>query len=199
MLTMKKRKNIYINSIVLFVVSLAFFIASLYSDSHPDKPDTTTNPTSTQLDIKDVNAKSSDLYEAKSIVDGDTIKILYDGKIETVRLIGIDTPETKHPTKLVECFGKEASNYLKDLISGKSIAIEVDLSQGIRDRYSRLLLYLFLEDGTNINEKMIRDGYAYEYTYNKPYKYQYLFKEAEKEAKENGRGLWNIDTCSGER
>ena len=115
-------------------------------------------------------------YPVTKIVDGDTIKALVNEQVETVRLIGIDTPEVHRRTKPVECFRIEASNHAKTLLSGKQVRLEADPSQADRDRYRRLLRYVFLPDGTHINRKMIEDGFAHEYTYNLPYKYQAEFK-----------------------
>lgn len=124
------------------------------------------------------------------IVDGDTLKVAYNGKIETVRLIGIDTPETVHPSKPVECFGLEASKKLKELVLGKTVRLEDDLSQDTTDRYGRLLRYVYLTDNTFVNLQMVRDGYAYEYTYKTPYRYQTEFKAAETNARNHALGLW---------
>jgi len=131
------------------------------------------------------------------VVDGDTIKILIQEKEDTVRLIGIDAPETVDQNKPAQCFGKEASNKAKELLSGKTITLESDSTQGDRDEYGRLLRYVFLPDGTNFDEFMLKEGYAREYMFkNNPYKYQSKFKNAEKMAKENKRGLWSDDACS---
>jgi len=135
-------------------------------------------------------------YLVSRVVDGDTISIDINGETKKARLIGVDTPETVHPTKLVECFGKEASQKNKEILEGKAVKIEYDESQEITDKYDRTLVYVFLEDGTNFNEYLIRNGYAYEYTYNEPYKYQQIFKEAEIDAKENLRGLWANGVCN---
>ncbi len=132
------------------------------------------------------------------VVDGDTMKVSINGTEDTIRLIGIDTPETVHPSKPVECFGMEASNKAKELLDGKMVKLEADSSQGERDKYGRLLRYIFLQDGTNFNKLMISEGYAYEYTYNLPYKYQAEFKSAEQYAKTNEKGLWAPDACSEE-
>lgn len=134
-------------------------------------------------------------YKVTKIVDGDTIKVEIDGEEETVRLIGIDTPETVHPSKPVQCFGIEASEKVKELLSDKIVRLEFDETQGEQDRYGRLLTYVFLENGTNLNELLIREGYAYEYTYESPYKYQELFKEVEVYAKNNKSGLWATGIC----
>ena len=134
-------------------------------------------------------------YPVVSVTDGDTFKVNINGKIETVRAIGIDTPETVDPRKPVECFGKEASNKAKALLTNKSIKLEPDPTQGDRDKYGRFLRYAWLEDGTFFNKQMIADGYASEYTYKVPYKYQQEFKAAEAQAKAVKVGLWADDAC----
>lgn len=136
------------------------------------------------------------LYRVVRVVDGDTIKVDIDGATETLRLIGMNTPETVDPRKPVECFGKEASARAKEILSGKMVALESDPTQGERDKYQRLLRYVLLEDGTNFNKLMISEGYAYEYTYNIPYKYQAEFKQAQREAEANKRGLWADGACA---
>lgn len=133
------------------------------------------------------------------ITDGDTFDILIDGRKSRVRMLGINTPESVDPRRPVECFGREASNYLKDLINNKQVRLEQDSDKPGTDEYGRLLRYVFLGD-TNINEQMIRDGYAYEYTYkSEKYTYQNQFKKAEKFARENKLGLWAENTCNGEK
>lgn len=133
-------------------------------------------------------------YSVVRIVDGDTIDVSIDGKVDRLRMIGINTPETVDPRKPVECFGVEASNKAKSFLSGKKVSLESDTSQGERDKYDRLLRYIFLEDGTNLNLLMIKQGYAYEYTYGVPYKYQSEFKKAQAEAIDGKIGLWG-DVC----
>jgi micrococcal nuclease len=135
------------------------------------------------------------LLNVVKVVDGDTIDVSFDGKTERIRLIGINTPETVDPRKPVECFGREASDKAKALLSGKKVYLEADLISGERDKYNRLLRYVFLEDGTSFNLLMIKEGYAYEYTYDVPYKYQTEFKQAQKEAEANKAGLWGDKVC----
>ena len=142
------------------------------------------------------NSGNTISYKVVEVVDGDTVKIDMNGTTETIRLIGIDTPETVHPSKPVECFGIEASNKAKELLSGKTVSLETDISQGERDKYGRLLGYIILADGTNFNLQMIKQGYAYEYTYSSAYKYQSSFKSAQQYAKENGIGLWGAGVCA---
>ncbi len=131
------------------------------------------------------------------VVDGDTIDVDLNGKSERIRLIGIDTPETVDPRKPVQCFGREASNKTKGMLSGKQVRLEADPTQDDRDKYGRLLRYVFLEDGTNYNEWLVAQGYAHEYTYNIPYKYQAEFKDAEHKARDSDKGLWSPNTCNG--
>lgn len=137
-------------------------------------------------------------YSVTSVVDGDTIKVNINGTVETLRLIGMDTPETVDPRKLVQCFGKEASNKAKELLVGTKVRLEKDSTQGELDKYGRTLAYVYREDGLFYNKYMIEQGYAHEYTYNTPYKYQVEFKAAQKSAQENQRGLWSPSTCNGD-
>lgn len=136
-------------------------------------------------------------YEVTKVSDGDTIHIMMDGRDEKVRLIGINTPETVDPRRPVECFGKEASARMKELVGGKIVRLEYDDTQSVRDAYNRILAYVYLEDGQMINRKMIAEGYAYEYTYLTPYKYQKEFRELQLLAKTGERGLWAPATCNG--
>lgn len=162
---------------------------------------TTTKSTAPIVIVKSVSTSTKirdekQYYSVSSVVDGDTIKINNDGTIETLRLIGMDTPETVDPRKPVQCFGLEASNKAKELLSGKKVYLEKDLSQGEFDKYGRILAYIYREDGLFYNEYMIKQGYAHEYTYNAPYKYQDQFKADQKYAQDNKLGLWSSDTCS---
>ena len=136
-------------------------------------------------------------YRVVKVVDGDTLDVLMNGKPVRLRLIGLDTPETVDPRKPVQCFGKAASDTAKEMLAGKTVRLEYDASQGMSDKYSRTLVYVFLADGTNFNKYMISEGYGHEYTYNLPYKYQREFKAAEKNAREQKKGLWADDACAG--
>lgn len=147
-----------------------------------------------------------DIFIVKRVVDGDTLVLRPANSDATefkVRLIGIDTPESVDPRKSVECFGKEASAYTKSVAEGKSVKLEIDKSQGETDRYGRLLAYVFVQSedrgeeslSYSLNERLISDGYAHEYTYQKTYKYQADFKLAQKDAEYAGRGLWASDAC----
>lgn len=149
------------------------------------------------LETKPLVQDDSEYYSVTQVVDGDTVKVSVNGKIETLRLIGLDTPETVDPRKEVQCFGKEASKKAKELLIGKRIKLEKDPTQGNLDKYGRTLAYIYREDGLFYNKYMIEQGYAHEYTYNIPYKYQAEFKQAQKTAQANQSGLWNPNTCAG--
>ena len=130
------------------------------------------------------SCSNSQTLKCTRVIDGDTI-VLNNGEI--VRLIGVDTPETKHPRKPVEYYGKEASAFTKKMVEGKEVRLEYDWQE--RDKYGRLLAYVYLMDGTFLNEEIVRQGYGYAYT-KFPFKYLELFRKYEQEARENKRGLW---------
>lgn len=146
-------------------------------------------------------------FKITKIIDGDTIEVQKlsnaseDNKIEKykVRLLGINTPESVDPRRAVECFGKESSKYVTDNFLGETVRLETDNSQSKYDKYDRLLAYVYISADIMINEKLINDGYAYEYTYDKPYKFQREFKAAQRLAKSEDRGLWSVDTCNGQK
>ena len=118
------------------------------------------------------------------VVDGDTIVL--DGQ-ETIRLIGVDTPETKDPRKPVEAFGQEAYEFTKGLVEGKKVRLEYD--QERIDKYGRTLAYVYLDDGTFVNAQIILQGYGHAYTAF-PFKYMENFRGYERMARERGLGLW---------
>lgn len=91
------------------------------------------------------------------VIDGDTIEVRLDGRTATIRYIGIDTPETRHPTVAVECYGREAADANRRLVEGKKVTLEKDVSEA--DQFSRLLRYVYA-DGQMVNESLVREGYA---------------------------------------
>ncbi len=132
------------------------------------------------------------------VVDGDTIEVsVSETEKYKVRLIGINTPESVDPRKPVECFGREATEHLKQLLAQSLLSLQADDSQESEDVYGRWLRYVYLEDGSDINLQMIKDGYAYEYTYRTPYEHQAIYQAAEAEAKNKKNGLWSSETCGG--
>ena len=148
-----------------------------------------------QEGIRNDDQSNTKLYKVTYVIDGDTIKIDYYGVETSVRLIGVNTPETVDPRKTVECFGVEASNYLKALLNGQYVKIERDYTQSDRDIYDRLLRYVYLND-EDVGYKIISGGYGYEYTYYVPHRKAVLYKTAEKEAASSNRGLWSPSACN---
>lgn len=118
------------------------------------------------------------------VIDGDTIELIGGHK---VRYIGIDTPETKHPNKPVECYGEEAYLKNKELVAGKMVKLEKDVSE--TDRYGRLLRYVYVE-GKMINKELVKQGYAKVVSYPPDVKYQDEFLKLEQQARLNKMGLW---------
>jgi len=119
-------------------------------------------------------------YKAKviKVIDGDTIKIEGD---KVIRYIGINAPETVHPSKPVQCYGKEASDKNRELVEGKEVKLEKDVSE--TDKYGRLLRYIWLDDML-VNEYLVREGYAQSSSYPPDIKYQDRFIEAQRQARE---------------
>jgi micrococcal nuclease len=131
------------------------------------------------------------LYRVVQVIDGDTIKVDIGGKIETVRLVGLDTPEIAGPHNPQDDYlGPQAAQYAKRLLENQSVYLIPDPMQSNRDKYNRLLRYVFLEDGTLINAKLIADGFAYNYMY-QPFQFMKHFDYLEKQAKEKQLGLWS--------
>lgn len=169
-------------SIALF---LLIFISTLFQKvSQPFSPQPSPSPTPTLA-----ATTSAQLVKVKRVIDGDTIEIVTGQKI---RYIGIDAPELHDPRKKVECFAREAFEKNKQLVEGKTVKVEKDVSEV--DRYGRLLRYVFL-DNLFINQYLIAQGYAFASTFPPDVKYANIFKEAQKQAQEKNLGLWK--KCGG--
>ena len=132
-------------------------------------------------------------YEPRSavverVIDGGTIEVRVAGQTHTVRLIGADTPETKHPAKEVQRFGQEASAFTTAALEGRTVQLETDRTGDTVDRYGRLLRYVCL-DGQNFNARLISEGYSHaiqSFRYSK----RASFIRLEEAAKRLGKGLW---------
>lgn len=148
-----------------------------------------TSTTSTTKPTQAPQTPQEGFYQVTEVVDGDTIRVMYNGKIEPVRLLAIDTPETKDPRKPVQCFGDAASRKMSELISGKNVKLQRDGTQPDRDKYFRLLRYAYLEDGTDVGAEMIKQGYAFAYTRFPSDKLD-EYRGYEKQARETNAGLW---------
>jgi len=129
------------------------------------------------------------------VVDGDTLHVTVEGNDVTVRLIGINTPETVKPDSPVECFGPESSEFAKRTLSGRTVTLEFDASQGMTDQYDRTLAYVWLEEPGGalslFNLQLVAGGFAYERQYGSvPYSWKGEFDAAEETARATEAGLW---------
>ena len=166
---------------LLGLICFAWFILALFSSIHAETREGST---------------------VTKIIDGDTIKINYKGEEESIRLIGVDTPESKANKKAkkdagktggdvetITAMGKEAVNFTKSLVKpGDRVLVELDIQ--VRDKYGRLLAYIYLPNGKMLNEEIVRAGYATIMTYPPNVKYEERFLKAYREAREGKRGLW---------
>ena len=121
------------------------------------------------------------------VVDGDTIHVRIGARVEKVRYIGVNTPEVHHPTKGEEPGGREAAEVNRRLVEGQAVRLELDVQE--RDRYGRLLAYVWIGD-LMINAELVRLGYAQVMTIPPNVRYQEVFLKLQREAREAGRGLW---------
>lgn len=127
-------------------------------------------------------------YTVTKTIDGDTIQVKMGDKTETVRFIGVDTPETHDPRKAVQCFGQQAADKTKELLLGKQVRLESDPNDSDRDKYKRLLRYVYVGD-ILVNQELIKEGYAFTYVVF-PFTKMDDFRASEQDARSNNRGLW---------
>lgn len=140
-------------------------------------------------DLQQKNFVQPGYYKVTQFVDGDTIEVDMNGVNEKIRFIGVDTPETHDPRKPVECFGQAASDFTKQLIGSSDVRLEADAINTNRDRYKRLLRYIYLPDGRLVNAEIIKEGYGFAYL-SFPFTKMDEFRKLEKQAREHGKGLW---------
>jgi len=148
----------------------------------PSPTATSPSPTASAAPISDEQA------QVTRVVDGDTIDVLVGGNTYRVRYIGVDTPETVDPRSPVQCYGREASERNRQLVEGKTVELEKDVSE--TDKYGRLLRYVWV-GGEMVNATLVREGYAMAITYPPDVKYQELFLSLQQEARDAGLGLWD--------
>lgn len=181
-------KRLLLIGVGLLLLAVSFFAGRTTSRTPTNLPTTLpitspTAPTNTNEAPKTQNSNA--LFKVTRVIDGDTIE-LENG--ERVRYIGIDTPETVDPRKPVQCFGVEASRKNKELVEGKSVRLEKDITD--KDKYNRLLRYVWIDD-ILINLELVKQGFAHSYSYPPDIKYQDRFRLAEQQAREAKIGLWN--------
>lgn len=171
------------------IVSLVILGASAltyYLQSHPAAQQ---GSTPTQV----FGVQQPGYYRVTHVADGDTIDVDMSGKTEAIRLIGVDTPESVKPNNPVQCYGHEASDFTKKNLSNQTVRLEADSTGDSRDRYNRLLRYVYLPDGTLWNKKLIDDGYGFAYL-SFQFTKQADFAAAQAKAQDAKLGLWT--TCT---
>ncbi len=129
------------------------------------------------------------LYAIDHFVDGDTIAVHMNGKVESIRMIGIDTPETHKPNSPVQCYGPAAAAYTKNLIGSQKVRLQSDEQSQDRDRYDRLLRYVYLPDGRLVEAELIKNGYGFAYT-QFPFTKSDEFVQDQEAARTASKGLW---------
>jgi micrococcal nuclease len=166
-----------------FVIALLLIVAaaagagssSFFDDEHPGS----------------TGAGASGDGRVVKVVDGDTIHVVLSGRRETVRYIGVDTPETKHPTKGVQCYGRAAAAFNARLVGGERVRLVGDVER--RDRYGRLLAYVYrARDGLFVNAELARLGYARPLSIAPDVRHAARFAALAREARDQGKGLWLV-------
>ncbi|MDB5186168.1 MAG: hypothetical protein JWL85_691 [Candidatus Saccharibacteria bacterium] len=170
----KRQKKKLISVFIALIVAAAGYFAAL------SKPEQTA-----QL----LGTSTNGTYRVTQFADGDTITVDMNGKEEKIRMIGVDTPETHDPRKAVQCFGQAASDFTKQLIGSNTVRLEADDLSSNRDRYDRLLRYVYLPDGRLVQAEIIKQGYGFAYT-SFPFTKSDEFKSYEQAAKSSNLGLW---------
>lgn len=147
----------------------------------------------TQEVAKKHDVSQFEQYELQEVIDGDTIRIKYNGSSEKVRLLLVDTPETNHETLGEQPYGPEAKEFTKQLLAGqKTVHLEFDVSY--RDKYKRLLAYVYTTDGISVQEQLLENGLArVAYIYDPNTKHVDWFKSIQKTAQKSALGIWSVE------
>jgi micrococcal nuclease len=172
-------------------VNRSFFVAAVAVVTVAAGCDTTGSSADTTISQGAIEANATIDY----VVDGDTVDVVIDGREERIRLIGIDTPETKRPNTDIECYGPEASTFTESLLPvGTPVRVERDTVN--RDDYGRLLGYVYrADDGIFVNYELVRQGFAQPLSIEPNTIYRELFVDAASAAEADDVGLWSA--CGG--
>ena len=181
---MRIRKELKVIQVIVLTVAVAFYVGSKFLYI-PAKPRV---------------SPEREMAFVQRVVDGDTLKL---SDKRRIRLIGVDTPELHYSEKLlrdskrthknieaIQALGAKAADFTRELCEGKNVRIETDVRK--LDKYGRLLAYIYLEDGTFVNAKILEEGYGQVMTIPPDVKYADYFLKLEREARKNGKGLWGI-------
>lgn len=167
------------------VLIVALFLGAQYMGWIPGGP----TDTSVQQATHESTGAQPGTYSINHFVDGDTIAVNMNGKTETIRMIGVDTPETHKPHTPVQCYGPAAAAYTKQIIGSGSVRLEADSQSTNRDRYNRLLRYVYTSDGKLVEAELIKNGYGFAYT-QFPFGKSDEFVQLQTDAKAGNKGLW---------
>lgn len=184
--TSKKMIRLYIAAIAVVLGALQY--NGVFTPSS-ETPSSATNSSAPPSVSQKAVSNQPGLYEVVRFSDGDTITVNMNGKNESVRMIGIDTPETHRPNSPVQCYGPAASAFTKNLIGDNRVRLESDPENTNRDRYDRLLRYVYLPDGRLVQEEVLKNGYGFAYT-QFPFTKKADFVALEAEAQQENKGLW---------
>ncbi|WP_017200481.1 thermonuclease family protein [Arthrobacter sp. M2012083] len=138
-----------------------------------------------------LQATASGPYAVETVVDGDTIRISCNGTSTRVRFVGINAPESVKDDAPVECGGPEASTFLHSLLDGQHVFLSADPGQGVRDKYDRILAYVWTADGALANRAILEHGHAEATGYGKPFAYSGDFTAAADHAQNSKAGRWS--------
>lgn len=181
------------------LAAAALLLAACTESTMPlPPPGETTSPATNSSDqplpsSTPASVPSGDAATVTRVIDGDTIDVELRGRTVRVRIIGVDTPETKDPRRGVQCYGREASAFTTKLLLGKRVVLVYDLER--LDRYGRTLAYVYLIDATFVNLELVRLGYAQTLTIPPNVAHADEFTGAQRSARAAGLGLWNPATC----
>ena len=165
-------------------LTIALLLTAGFSQSADPKPQ------AKLPDIKTPDLAGLQTFDVVRVVDGDTISIRGQRDEVKVRLIGVDTPETVHPSKPVQHYGKEASCFTTNLLKGEQVYLRYEGEKPTTDKYGRLLAYVYrVPDGLFVNAEIIRQGYGHAYV-QYPFKHLEVFRQLEQFARQAGKGLW---------
>jgi micrococcal nuclease len=184
----------------ILIIIVGFFLFAIWGGTLPQPPiaqiqasqnEKATPPKSTvqKKTNQQTNAPIEQLYKVAKVTDGDTFDVEINGKKETVRMLLVDTPETVHPNKPVQPFGKEASTFTTQLLNGKSVKLEADKED--KDQYGRLLRYVYI-DGKSVQEQLLEKGLARVSAYQPNTKYVAKYQQIETGAKNKKIAIWSI-------
>ena len=191
-----KKRQFFLLFIFLLLIIYLFWIRYGFSQN------LTLNPqfNNTQPSVYPTSVLPSRLegpFPVIKVLDGDTVDVEINSSIQTIRFVGIDTPEVSGPYRSAMWFGKEASGKTMELLEGQQVYLEIDSQLNLIDKYQRLLRYVYrASDNLFVSKYLVETGYATEYSYQGvAHKYQAEFRQAQSVARDNGLGLWNNKIC----